>query len=351
MVTARDKLKELEHPTLSVGMMGFPLQTRIRLERLVTKADRQGPAWQVAPFWEADAWWINGSSVSLLADGNLRVQPGLRTERTLNLRLQELNRPIAFSTPLASNDFEATCTFNPDSEPGIEKVLHQFENRLQPLLFNSALGALIIAQGTALRGGIYHVRNKATLLAVLDLQYGKAAILPKAKPADLKGAVWDKRPPAAHDLPESFIPCTPAQLVWSYVRHTSRDLLPARYRTAVVYYRHVPRVPMGWLKDTMLRILSVLSTDPCDFAKLHLRTGIPEATLARDLACLYYAGAVTTTPFKAASATFTQQTDPTPRATTQELDSIQGRSTLPPLDSERTAPAMLYPGQGPKPGR
>jgi hypothetical protein len=111
----------------------------------------------------------------------------------------------------------------------------------------------------------------------------------------------------------------------------------------LIYYRHEPRVPMGWLRDSTLRVLSTLFTAPGDFRGLHERTEIPERALAEDLACLYYAGAVTTTPFKAAalgsSAPARTRVQHRPD---DEVDSTMGRSTLPPIDAERTAPARLY---------
>lgn len=342
MISSGDTPKELERPILQVGMTGFSPQQRSELEKILARPNGAWPIWRVGPFWEADAWWINGSKITLLPNGDLRVLAGQPTEQALNLKLEEVNRPVAFSTPLAVSEFEPVCTFDPSAESSTHKVLQRFDAWLQPLLFKIALGALIIEGGTSLRGSIYHVRHKARLLAVLDFRHGKAAILPSALPIDLKEAQWDKRPDGAHGLPESFAPCTPAQLVWSYARHTGRDLLPARYRTEVLYYRHVPRVPMGWLRDSMLRVLSALATEAGTFKALGQRTGVSDVLLASDLACLYYAGAITTTAFKAAGAGASRPQKPAPNPQVEDVDSLQVSSTLPPLDSEQTAPAMLY---------
>jgi hypothetical protein len=333
---------ELEPPTLCVGMTGFSPPQRAALEKMIAQPKGGWAGWRVGPFWEADAWWVSGSRISLLPDGNLRVTAGSPTEQALTLRLQEVNRPVAFSTPLASRAFEATCTFDPASETDVHKTLLQFESWLQPLLFRSALGALIVKRGASLRGGIYHVRHGATLLAVLDFRHGKAALLPTALPIQLREAEWDRCPDGAHDLPEHFWYCTPAQLIWTHARHTVRDLLPRRYRAEVVFYRHAPRVPLSWLRDSALRLLSTLSIGPGDFQELHQRTGIAEADLASDLACLYYAGAITTTPSKAAQSAFAQHQDLSPRAPVRESDSMPHRDTLPAFDADRTAPAMLY---------
>jgi hypothetical protein len=84
------------------------------------------------------------------------------------------------------------------------------------------------------------------------------------------------------------------------------------------------------------------SPNPGDFRGLHERTEVPERALAEDLACLYYAGAVTTTPFKATGSVQVRPQEPVPAASDDEVDSTMGRSTLPPIDAERTAPARLY---------
>ena len=68
-----------------------------------------------------------------MPDGNLKVAPGLPTERALNLNLSEVDRPVAFGLPLASSDIEPRCTFDPGSEASMHGVLAQFEGWLRLL--------------------------------------------------------------------------------------------------------------------------------------------------------------------------------------------------------------------------
>jgi hypothetical protein len=332
----------LEQPTLGLGMVGFSPEQRTTFASLIAHPRPGLPSWRLVSFWDADAWWVNGSRVSVLPDGNLRVTAGRPQERTLTLRLEEVHRPVAFSTPLGSSDFEAVCTFDPGSESAIHRVLLQFDRWLQPMLFKAALGALIIERGTTLRGSIYHVTRQATLLAVLDFRHGHAAVLPTASPLDLIGAHWDRRPPGAHDLPESF--ALARRRNWCGPMHATprATCCPRATARRLIYYRHEPRVPMGWLRDSTLRVLSTLFTAPGDFRGLHERTEVPERALAEDLACLYYAGAVTTTPFKRQRSVQVLPREPVSAPPVDEVDSTMGRSTLPPIDAERTAPARLY---------
>lgn len=178
------------------------------------------------------------------------------------------------------------------------------------------------------------------LLAVLDFQQGREALAPRAQPVDLRAAEWLKRPIGAHDLPESFVPMTPVQLSWTYVRRTDRDMLPVRYRTQTIHYRHVPGVPLRRLTDSQLLMPRELSAGPGSMAALQQRTGLPQSTVERDLSCLYYAYAITTTAARASPS----------MASEPEFDSIF-RAGVPshPMDADRTAPALFEHRRTPRP--
>ena len=328
----------IEQPILWLGMAGFLPQQRRVLETSLVRPDKL-VHWRISAFGDADAWWVNGAQVSLLPGGNLRVAAGLPTEHALNLNLSDVDRPVAFALPLAADDFEPRCTFDPVSEPSVQDVLLQFESWLWLTRAQFALGAQIVHRGAELRGGIYHVSHGSRLLAVLDFHHGHAALLPRAHPAELWAARWDRRPVGAHDLPESFVRATPAQLAWTYVRRTERDMLPARYRTGKVYYRQVPGVPLRWLRDSQLLVLRELSVEAATLDRLCQRTGMPLADIEHDLTCLYYAGAVTTTRGKAAEPA--QPRDSQPQSVGAGWDSMLhgGESPL----HDLTAPALLEP--------
>jgi hypothetical protein len=289
-----------ERPILWLGMAGFGPEQRAHLESCVARAT-SAARWRVCLFGEADAWWVNGEKVRATPGGNLKVAAGLPTERALSLDLAQIDRPIAFATPQACTDFEPRCAFEPSSQASIDGVLVQFENWLRTLRAQFVLGKQIIERGAPLRDAVYHVSHGGRLLAVLDFREGRAAIAPTAHPTELWAAQWQKRPPLAGDLPSAFVRFNPAQLAWSYVRRTERDMLPPRYRTGMIHYRSVPRVPVGWLRDSQLAVLRELAAEPASLAGLQRRTGLAAELLAHDVACLYYAGAVTTVGGKASS--------------------------------------------------
>jgi hypothetical protein len=287
-----------EQPIVWLGMSGFSPQQRSVLESFMDRPSGL-PRWQTGRFGDADAWLVNGSNTRVLPGGNLKLLPGMPTEQSLRLNLNEVDRPVGFATPLASAELEPLCTFNCASRASVHRVLLQFEMWLRPLTARFVVGSQIIKLGAQLRDGIYHVSHHGNLLAVLDFREGKAAIAPKVHPSDLRDAQWQKRPFGGGYLPEAFIATSPAQLTWTYVHRGGQDLLPPRYHREVIYFRGAPRVPMRWVRDSQLMVLRELSAEPGTLSSLHQRTGFAAAELERDLTCLYYAGSVTTTPAKA----------------------------------------------------
>jgi hypothetical protein len=321
-----------EQPILWMGLAGFVPQQVAALEAGL-KRGRGLPTWRICRFGDADAWLVNGSKVRVLPGGDLRVLPGLPTEQSMRLNLDDVERPVAFALPFASNDFEPRCAFDPQSQASVHQVLREFETSLRLARSQFVMGGQVLRLGSQLRHGIFHVSHEGKLLAVLDFRQGKAGICPGADPAQLHEAHWASRPISAGDIPTSFHATSPAQLIWAYVRRTDLDLLPPRYRAQTIYFRSAPRVPMAWLRDSQLMLLRELSLEPSAFHVLRERTGFGKADLHHDLTCLYYAGAITTTPAKAARAPGLQDGQPSLFPTSRG-----------PLESVMTAEAGYFGG-------
>jgi hypothetical protein len=332
-----------EQPILWLGVSGFSPEQRAALENALARTEEL-PRWRLSAFGEADAWCVNGEKVRVAAEGNLKVAPGLPTEHALRLDLADVDRPIAFAAPLGCDEFEPQVLFDPSSPPSTQAVLLQFDSWLWSVRAQFVLGGQIIERGAELRHGVYHVSSQGRLLAVLDFAQGKGAILPRAHPVDLSEARWDRRPPGARDLPETFVRVTPAQLAWTYVSRTDRDLLPRRYREAPIYFRHAPGVPIRWLRDSQLNVMRELAAEPGTLQHLYQRTGMPMRQLERDLTALYYAYAITTTRGKAAQRSASRY-DSVPHSVGPGLDSLlNGDAVSRPADL--TVPAQLQQRYG-----
>jgi hypothetical protein len=298
----------IELPVLRLGLVGFSADAQQRLGSVVTKTAFSGMGWELSRFSDADAWWVYGARTQLLGDGTLRIGSGLPGGRSVQLNLAEVDRPIAYSVPLAPRDFDPTLRFDPDSQPSIQDVLHKFEVWLQPLVAQFCLASQLIEHETALGSGVYHVISAGRLLAVVDLQ-GEVGVLPTAGLTDFERAMWTARPAAAAEIPEHFVRTSLSQLMWQYAMRTSRDVLPKRYRSGLLYFRRPPRLPQRMLKDSHLLIVRELVAAPASMDDLQQRTGLPAEQLAHDLAALYLVGSITSNPKRAAMGRLPQRRD------------------------------------------
>lgn len=321
-------------PILGLGISGFSPQQRAALDAFLVRSPSL-PQWRVCPFGDADALLVNGGKVTILPEGRLKVAAGLPTERALNLNPGEMDRPVAFSTPLPSPDFEPRCTVDASSGASVQALLLQFDRWMLPIRSQYVIGARIVAHGEVLRAGVFHLSHAGVLLAVLDFRQAQGAVSAAAHPADLLQARWDRRPAGASDAPPGFLAVTPSELAWSYVRRTDRDLLPPRYATQPIYFRRAPKVPMRWLRDSQLLLLRELAAEPATLEELLHRTSLPPGLLRHDLTCLYYAGSITTTLAKARSPVGRQTS--TESFASAPMDALRAAE----LAADLTAPALL----------
>lgn len=289
----------LELPVLRLGMAGFSAQ---QLERVAAGLKAISPphlAWQAAPFGDADAWWVCGERAQLLPDGTVRVAAGTPAARAIQLSLPEVDRPVAFSLPLASGRMEPSYTFSLEQPGSMAAVLHKFAAWLQPLVSQFSLAASILKHQTALGSGAFHVQLEGRLIAAVDMR-GAIGILPTAGPLDFEEAVWHRRPESA-GLPESFLRTDLSQIMWQYAMRTQRIVLPPHYREKLLFFRRPPRLSQRVLKDSHLLLLRELAGSPGTFEELQQRTGLVDQQLARELQALYLVGSITSNPKRAAA--------------------------------------------------
>jgi hypothetical protein len=147
-----------------------------------------------------------------------------------------------------------------------------------------------------------------------------------------------QRPAGAGELPPGFVAYSTSELAWNYVRRVRRDMLPEQYHDQTIYFRREPRVPMRLLGDTQLILLRELSVQPGTLLGSGQRTGADREDLLHPLACLYYAGSITTTASKVAHSGGTQSAE---GARIPGLDGAVSR-----LREDLTAPAVLKSHKG-----
>jgi hypothetical protein len=281
----------IELPVLRLGLAGFSAQQKAELDAMLQQAAPGRHVWQLARFNDADAWWLNGARTTVVGAGMLRITPAIPSERSLQLNMQEVDRPVGFSVPLPAPPFEAGYSFDPKSLASINTVLEKFEGWLQPVAAQFSLAARIIEQESVLGSGVYHVMLSGRLLATVDMK-GDIGVFPGAGPADFDDAMW-VRQSAASEIPESFVRSDLSQLMWQYAVRTTRDVLPTRYRCGPLYFRRAPRLPQRMLTDSHLLLIRELASAPGTFVDLQQRTGLGADPLAKVLAALYLVGSIT----------------------------------------------------------
>ena len=287
----------IELPVLRLGLAGFAVQQVAELDAMLRQSAPGRHVWQFGPFTEADAWWLNGARTQQVSNSTIRILPAIPTERSLQLNLQEVDRPLGFALPLAFTPSHHSYSFDPASVASISAVLEKFEGWLQPAAAQFSLAARIIEQEGVLGIGMYHVMHNGRLLAVVDMQ-GDIGVFPSAGPADFDDGMW-VRQPTRTEIPDSFVRTTLSELMWQYAVRTTRDLLPKRYRTGILYFRRPPRLPQRLMSDAHLLLMRELAAASATFADLQQRTGMPAIALAKALAALYLVGTITSNPKRA----------------------------------------------------
>jgi len=287
----------IELPVLRLGLAGFSAEQKAALDAMLQRSAPGRHVWKISHFNEADAWWLNGSRTQRAAEDMIRITPAIPTERALQLNIQEVDRPIGYSLPLAFPAFQPSYTFDPTSVSSINQVLERFEAWLQPVAAQFSLAGRIIEQETVLGTGAYHVMLNGRLLATVDMQ-GAIGVFPSASPADFDDAMW-VRQSGPTEIPKTFVRTDLSELMWQYAIRTTRDVLPKRYRVGMLYFRRPPRIPQRLLTDSHLVLIRELAAGAGTFGDLQQRTGMGAAPLAQVLAALYLVGTITSNPKRA----------------------------------------------------
>lgn len=283
----------LDRPIFWLGIAGLSPPQRAALLGFLPYEPGSLPAWRVAKFEEADAWCVSGQAANLQQDGVLAIPDSRRAAPPLQLQLEAVDRPLAFTTPVASQEIEPLTTFDPESERAVQMMLKKFEVWLQPLRAQYFLGALLYETLGGLRHAVYEVVHQSVLLAVVDLPRRRVDYRVDASPVQLEQASWTQRAGSTDGLPPRFKRSGVSEVMWQFAQHSSVDLLPVGYHTELIRLVRPPQVPVSWLKESLRTVLQALEAGPTSMSQLQ-KSGLNPGQLARDLASLYFDGAIAT---------------------------------------------------------
>jgi hypothetical protein len=272
----------VELPVLRLGLLGFNQAQHAMLETaLIVLPTRM--RWRLVDIADADAVCVNGSRVTALPDGSLRIAASTPGAPPLRIDPSHSDRPMAFSLPLTPG-VAADSTFDMASPSSTRAMLEKFEGWLRPVSVRYCLASRIVLARMDL-GATYHVSVDGRLVAIVSRRRG-VGVLPIADPFHLDNALWAKRPAPADEIPGHFVQVGVSQVLWEYTMRT-------HFRTGPIYWCRPPQLPQRLFRDSHLMIVREIARAPVSFAELERRTGLSEVVLSRDLAGLRIVGAVT----------------------------------------------------------
>ena len=286
----------LERPIFWLGLAGLSPTQRALLTAYLPQAPGSLPAWRVAKFSEADAWCVSGMAAELTDEGNLTVPDSRRAQPDIDIDFRKLDRPLALTKPVRWEELAPLDQFDPASERAVQMLLKKFETSLHGLRAQFSLGAFIRRSMPDLRPLSYHLVHRTTLLAVVDLSLRHVHYMPDVSPLQLEGAVWLARQPSdggAGPSAAGFAQASLSEIMWQFAQRTAVDVLPEQFATGAIRLRHMPRVPKALLKESQLTLLRMLAIRPVGMHDLlEQNASLNRAQLGRDLAGLYYDGAI-----------------------------------------------------------
>lgn len=291
----------IEVPVLRLGLAGFTEAQQKAAADAAAAAASARARWCIGSFADADAWWLEGGRTLIMANQHLRVQPAVPSGRSVQLALGDVDRPVAFTLPIAAPGFQPAVTFQLQDGKAAIVVLQRFADWMQTTLSQFALAASIADHQPLLNSGSWEVLRERDLLAVVDLKLG-AAVMPGVTPADFAEASWCLRDHGAVAIPPNYPRISVSQLMWQFAQRTERDLLPPHYRTSKLFFRRPPRLPQRQLRDAHLLLMRELAAQPgMYYDELQQSTGLGDAALGRFLSALYVVGSITSNPKRASS--------------------------------------------------
>ena len=334
-------MSALELPVLKLGLAGFSPEQEEAIAAAVTGS--RTVHWQVGPMTGADAWFINGLCTQSLGGGRIRIASRHFAGRSVQVQLPDACRPVAFAQPLPPT-LDAMCTFDVDDRQSILEVMRMFEVVLAPTAAQFWLAAQIVDQQEVLGSGVFELRAKGNLIAVVDMR-GEACVLPSVRPANFDVGVWTRIDRDAMSVPPNFVRASLAELMWRYVSRSTRPLLPERYRQGPIFFRRAPRLDPLLVEEEHLLVMRELAIQALSYDELKANLELGDEELERALAALYYVGSVTANRLRAGSTTVAADLGRRSQAARTTSNYGELRTGLVPLEVSdlrlMTAPAPL----------
>ena len=281
---------------LGVSFLGFAPKVCDQFATWMSAFGRDDCGWRVVAPDRADVWCVNANAIEDRGSAGLNIRHYNADGTAKGLDLRRAPGLLAVGSE-QFNAIPGAVLFDPERQASVIAAFRTLESRFSMLRCDYALGCSLVWHAEEMAaGGVYQLLYHSRLVAVVDLKRNAAGFPLTAVPADLLRAEWARRPLGAGVAPDSFVRRMPWELVWTYAVRTTLDILPTRYRRKPIYFCQMPRVAIEQLEPAHIRLMVALRSGPMLLADLSKRVGAPEHQVARCLAALHAAGAVSTNP-------------------------------------------------------
>ena len=281
---------------LGVSFLGFAPRMCDQFATWMGAFGRDDCGWRVADPQRADVWCVNADAIEDRGAAGLNIRHRQADGSLQGLDLHRAPGLLAIS----SEQFTAVSgavLFDAQRQASVVAAFRTLESRLGMLRCDYALGcSLAWHQEEVAAGGVYQLLYHSRLMAVVDLGRRLAGFPLTATPGDLLRAEWTRRPMGAGVAPDSFVRRSTGDLLWTYAARTTLDILPTRYRRKPIYFCQMPRMAIEKLDPAHIRLMAALRSGPMLLGDLAKRVAAPEQQVARWLAALHTAGAVSVNP-------------------------------------------------------
>jgi len=290
---------------LGVSFLGFTPKACDQFTGWMGAFGRDDCGWQIVAPERADVWCVNADAIEDRGAAGLTIRHRHPDGRADGMDLRRAPGLLAVSSERFSA-LPGAVLFDPERQASVIAAFRTLESRLGMLRCDYALGcSLVWHQEEMAAGGVYQLLYHSRLVAVIDLSRRTAGFPLTALPTDLLRAEWVRRPLSAGIAPDSFVRRVPWELMWVYASRTTLDILPTRYRRRPIHFSQMPRIAIEQMEPAHIRLLVALRSGPMLLGDLATRLAAPEKQVARWLAALHAAGAVSTSP----PGTATQKSD------------------------------------------
>jgi hypothetical protein len=222
-----------------------------------------------------DAWLVNATSSTV---------PHTDTSSPLDIPTWSLAWP-----PQEASDDQMHL-----AREAFMQAIEALEEQTQPYAIRYALGREIVLQHLRQENlrQAWQVMSDNRMVALVDFNELKVFLRPDAHCLEMQEVRWVRR--SAASAPDDFIRLPLERVLWDYARRSAYEVLPATYWRRPLELRRYPRLPLAYMNEQEIALISSLRKQRLNCDELSVTLGYSSDQVGRMLSRLWLSGAVKT---------------------------------------------------------